>query len=363
MLPGGIIVGEDFMSVDLNSRAAVTALDPKGMLHFTEEYPNQCRTALALPVEGTLPKAEDFTLALLTGLGGSAVGGDYVKALFDAYGKIPFIVNRDYHLSSYVSSKTLVFCTSYSGNTEETLSAYHDAKAAGASIVCVTSGGKLKEMALADGYPVITVPGGQPPRTALGFMLIPVIKACIEIGLLPALDFDAAFALLDKCCAEWTVEGSNPIAKDLAKSLYGNLGIIYGLGVWQTIIANRWKGQINENAKNHIFVNAFPELNHNEILGWVQADGQGVAKYVGLVLEDGSESAKMKKRAEVTADLTKDICEFTHVQAVGANLFEKLLSLTYLGDFVSLYLAAMNQVYPENIDSINILKNALSNVA
>lgn len=349
------------MSIDLNSRESVTALDPKGMLHFTEEYPNQCRYALSL-VDGIEFPTGTYTAAMLTGLGGSAVGGDYVRAMFDAFGSIPFIVNRDYHLPSYVSPSTLVFATSYSGNTEETLSAYADAKKAGAQIICVTSGGKLKELALADGYPVITVPGGQPPRTALGFMLIPVLAACVKMGLLPEQDFAKAFDLLESLCKDWTVEGSNPIAKELANSLHGKLGIIYGLGTWQAIIANRWKGQINENSKNHIFVNAFPELNHNEILGWIKADEQGVAAYVGIVLEDGAESAKMKKRAEVTERLVKDLCSFEHVAATGETLLEKLLSLTYLGDFVSLYLATLNQVDPEDIGSINILKNELSQI-
>jgi glucose/mannose-6-phosphate isomerase len=350
------------MSIDLNSRAAVTALDPKGMLHFTEEYPNQCRQALTL-VEGVEFPTGTYTGAMLTGLGGSAVGGDYVRAMFDAFASIPFAVNRDYHLPAYVGKTTLVFATSYSGNTEETLSAYADAKAAGAQVICVTSGGKLKELALADGYPVITVPGGQPPRTALGFMLIPVLAACVKMGLLPSQDFSKAFDLLESLCKEWTVEGSSSIAKELGASLHGKLGIIYGLGTWQAIIANRWKGQINENAKNHIFVNTFPELNHNEILGWVKAGDQGVAQYVGMILEDGEESAKMKKRAEVTEGLVKDLCSFAHVTAIGDNLLEKLLSLTYLGDFVSLYLAVLNQVDPENIDSINILKTSLASVS
>jgi glucose/mannose-6-phosphate isomerase len=350
------------MSVDLNSRPSVTALDPKGMWHFTEEYPNQCRTALTL-VDGVALPTGNYSLAMLTGLGGSAVGGDYVRAMFEAFGEIPFIVNRDYHLPSYVNASTLVFATSYSGNTEETLSAYAEAKAAGAQIICVTSGGKLKENALADGYPVITVPGGQPPRTALGFMLIPVLAVCVKMGLLPEQDFAKAFDLCEKLCKEWTIEGNNPIAKEIAQSLKGNLGIAYGLGPWQAIIANRWKGQINENSKNHFFINVFPELNHNEILAWVQADGQGVSKYVGVVLEDGNESAKMKKRAEVTEGLVKDLCGFRHVQATGENLLEKLLTLTYLGDFVSLYLAALNEVDPENIDSINILKSELGKIA
>lgn len=349
------------MAVDLSSRSTVTALDPNRMWFFTEDYAAQCRRALAL-VDGVGLPSGDFQLAMLTGLGGSAVGGDYVRAMFEAYGEIPFIVNRDYHMPSYVNSKTLVFATSYSGNTEETLSAYAEAKAAGATIVCVTSGGKLKELALADGFSVITVPGGQPPRSALGYMLIPVLAAAIKMGLLPEQDFGAAFDFLEALKDEWTIEGSNSLAKDLAVSLHGGLGILYGLGPWQAIIANRWKGQINENSKNHIFTNVFPELNHNEILAWVKADGQGVSKYVGIILEDGTESAKMKKRAEVTERLVADKCQFSHVVAPGSNLLEKLLGLTYLGDFVSLYLAALNEVDPENIDSINILKSELSKV-
>jgi glucose/mannose-6-phosphate isomerase len=350
------------MSTDLNNRSAITALDPNGMWKYTDAYPDQCRAAYALEVEGALPSKDDFTLAMLTGLGGSAVGGDYVRALFDAYATVPFIVNRDYHLSNYVGPKTLVFCTSYSGNTEETLSAYADAKKAGASIICVTSGGKLKQMAQEDGYPVVTVPGGQPPRSALGYMLMPVLKLVVKMGFLPDLGFEKAFKLLDECKKNWTVEGPDSLAKDLASKLHGNLGVIYGLGGWQSIIANRWKGQINENSKNHIFVNSFPELNHNEILAWVKADEQGVSKYVGFVLKDGTESAKMNKRAEVTERLVKDVCEFTHINAIGDTLFEKLVSLTYLGDYVSLYLSVLNNVDPENIDSINTLKSELSKV-
>lgn len=352
------------MSVDLNNRAAVTALDPKGMLKLTEEFPDQCRKALELSLGLELkPLAQKPNVVILTGLGGSAAGGDYIKALFDAEGDVPFLVNRDYHLPHFVNSTSVVICSSYSGNTEETLSAYEDAKAAGAQIICVTSGGKLKANADRDGYPVYVVPGGQPPRTALGFMLIPGIVAVEALGLLPKHDHKAAFDLLEKCASEWTVDGSDSTAKELATRLYGKVGIMYGLGGWQFIVANRWKGQINENAKNHIFINVYPELNHNEILGWIRAGEQGIANYVGILLKDGTESAKMNKRAEVTEGLVKDLCTFTHVTAVGANLYEKLLALTFYGDFVSLYLAALNQVDPENIDSINVLKTALADIA
>lgn len=351
------------MAVNLNERSAVTALDPKGMLKYTDEFPKQCREALALARQVEAPTLSNRpNLVMLTGLGGSAAGGDFVRALFEAQAATPFLVNRDYHLPKYVGLGDVVFCSSYSGNTEETLSAYEDAKKAGAKIVCLTSGGELKKKADEDGNPTIVVPGGQPPRTALGYMLIPIIDMCVRLKLLPEQPFEEAFSALDEASSEWTVEGKDSGPKQLAQALYGKLGVLYGLGSWQGLIANRWRGQINENAKNLCFFNVFPELNHNEILGWVGAGKQGVGKYVVTVLTDGSETDKMKTRYKVTKKLVGDLADFHEVQARGEDLLSKLLTLTYYGDYVSIYLAALNQVDPENIDSINVLKAELSKV-
>lgn len=349
----------------LDDLSAVTRLDPKGMYGLTVAFPDQCETAVGIAQQasvGSLPAGCD--LVMLSGLGGSAAGGDFVRALFEAHGKIPFLVNRDYFLPAYVGPKTLVVACSYSGNTEETLSAYADAKSKGASILCITSGGKLAELAKADGFPLITIPGGQPPRTALGFLLMPVIVACEKLGLLPAQDYAALIAHLRAEVVRLgvgTAFSQNP-AKQLAANLFGKVSVLYGLGPWQGLVANRWKGQINENSKNMTFANTFPELNHNEILGWVRAMDQGVRQWVTVVLEDGTEIAKLKKRCEVTSRLIKDVSEIYHVQATGSNLMEKMIALALYGDFVSLYLAAMNEVDPENIDTINILKTELASV-
>ncbi|HEY0867878.1 MAG TPA: bifunctional phosphoglucose/phosphomannose isomerase, partial [Fimbriimonas sp.] len=341
----------------------VTAIDPKGMLKYTDEFPKQCREALALARQVEAPTLSNRpNLVLLTGLGGSAAGGDFVRALFEEQAATPFLVNRDYHLPKYVGLGDVVFCCSYSGNTEETLSAYEDAKKAGAKIICVTSGGKLKEKADEDGNPVIQVPGGQPPRTALGYLLIPVVDMCVRLKVLPEQPFQEAFDALDAGVSAWSVEGTDAQPKEIAQALYGKLGILYGLGSWQGLIANRWRGQINENAKNLCFHNAFPELNHNEILGWVGAGKQGVGKYVVVTLSDGTESEKMKTRYKVTKKLIGSLAEFHEVQARGEALLSKLLTLTFFGDYVSIYLAALNQVDPENIDSINTLKAELAKV-
>ncbi|MCX7800525.1 MAG: bifunctional phosphoglucose/phosphomannose isomerase [Fimbriimonadales bacterium] len=351
------------MDARLNDRGFVERMDPKGMLRLTEEFPNQCRRALEIARSSALPESVgDPKLVVLTGLGGSAAGGDFARALFEAQAKVPFVVNRDYALASFVGPDTLVFAASYSGNTEETLAAYDDARAKGAKIVVVTNGGKLAAKAQQVGVPCVIIPAGQPPRTALGYLLIPVVYACERFGLLPAQDYEAAFALLDQCRSDWTVEAADNPAKRLAAALHGKLGLLYGLGSWQAIVANRWKAQINENSKNMAFANAFPELNHNEILGWVGADRQGVASWVVALLQDGSESAKMQARARVTSELTSKVAEWHTVEARGGTLLQKMLSLTYFGDFVSLYLAALNGVDPENIDWINVLKSELAKV-
>jgi glucose/mannose-6-phosphate isomerase len=129
------------------------------------------------------------------------------------------------------------------------------------------------------------------------------------------------------------------------------------------LIANRWRSQINENAKQLAFFNGYPELNHNEILGWVNAGKMGVGKFVGVLLEGGSASDKMRKRAQVTERLVENTAKFHHVTAQGESLLEQMLSLAYIGDFVSIYLARLNESDPENIDYINTLKQELESVA
>lgn len=352
-------------AAQLDSRDFVTRLDPKNMLGLTESFPDQVRRAV--DIANAAPLATGSVrpdLVMLTGLGGSAAGGDFVRALFEANGSVPFFVNRDYHLPAFVGSGALVIACSYSGNTEETLSAYHDARRKGASIICVTSGGKLAELAESDGFPLIRIPAGQPPRTALGFLLMPVVVASERLGMIPAQDYDALIGHLEACVKLWTVDVAGPSnpCKSLALALHGKVAVLYGLGSWQGLVANRWKGQINENAKVMAFANTYPELNHNEILGWVKCTQQGVAQWAGVVLQDGSETAKMRKRREVTERLTADVCEWHGVTATGQDLLQKALALALFGDFLSLYMAALNGVDPENIDSINILKNELASV-
>jgi glucose/mannose-6-phosphate isomerase len=351
--------------INLDSREDVLRLDPKEMHRLTCEFSDQVKQALEIAENSSLPtwgaKPDNV---ILTGMGGSAAGGDFVGAMFDALGTVPFLVNRDYSLPNWAGSGSLVFAASYSGNTEETLAAYDQAKKLGANIIAVTSGGKLADQAAADGFPVIGIPGGQPPRTALGFLMMPVLAACIKLGLLPDQDFERLISLLKDSADAWRLESpesQNP-TKQMARELYGKPVVLYGLGSWQGAVAGRWKGQICENAKEMCFSHAYPELCHNEILGWVKANEQCSNGWGLVTLRDGTESPKMEARGRITADLVSHAAKNQYATAIGDTLLEKMMTLTLFGDFVSLYLAAMNEVDPESIDSINILKAELVSV-
>ncbi|MDR3689616.1 MAG: bifunctional phosphoglucose/phosphomannose isomerase [Fimbriimonas sp.] len=349
------------MAVDLDDRSVVSALDPDGMLALVEDLPTQCLNALEVAEQLSLrPLDRRPNLVVIGGMGAAATCGDIVRALFEEHAAVPIHINRDYRLPAFVGVGDLVFCVSYSGDTEETLSMYAEAKRFGAKIIAITSGGKLKELAEADGNSVYLVPGGQPPRTALGYMLIPMLVALQQLKLLHRLDIRGAIGLLEGIRRDLGVDSAGNAAKKLAQRMKGSVPILYGLGTWQTLIAHRWRTQINTNAKMLAFVNGYPDLDHNEIVGWHDASRQGVQRFVGVVLEGGAETDRLKLASSVTERLVGRICVFEHVTAQGETLLEKILSLAYFGDFLSIYLARLNDVDPETIEPINKLKDALS---
>ncbi|MBA3725555.1 MAG: bifunctional phosphoglucose/phosphomannose isomerase [Armatimonadetes bacterium] len=345
----------------LDDPAFVLRNDPKGMMGLTMGFPDQCRKALSIASSASLNDSlTGCDQIVVAGVGGSAAGGDFLRALFEAFSKTPCFVLRDYALPTFVNERTLVIACSYSGNTEETLTASAEALGRGCKMLAVTSGGALLEVGAKEGFPVIKVQAGQPPRTALGFLFVPPAVACVRLGYLPELEFEAAFVMLDSCVERWGVQARANPAKVLAGKLFETVPLIYGLGPWQGIVANRWKSQINENSKTMAFANTFPELNHNEIMGWSLADRQGVSKWATVILENGDESKRMQERSRVTQEIFSGKGEAHVVRAEGSSLLTQMLTLTFFGDLVSLYMAALYGIDPEAIDSINALKKALS---
>ena len=343
--------------------------DPSNMTDLVISFPEQCRDAIDIGQQIDINPPNNINSILVTGLGGSAVGGDYLQILFNRFGCIPVAVNRDYDIPSWVNKETLVFANSYSGNTEETLSAYSQAKVKGAHVFCLTSGGQLMSRAKDDGYPVITIPGGQPPRASLGYMFLPMVIMFMKWGWLPMGNssqhtFDQLTGLRDDANIDIPTEIN--FAKQLAVNLFGNLPLIYGES-YKAVIANRWKCQFNENTKILAYANAYPELTHNEIMGWEQAKLQADNLAV-LTLTDGLESPKMKTRMHVMTEKMnsaafQQVIEFNVKHSGGSetgDFLDRMLRMTYLADFVSIYLAALYKVDPYIIGSINDLKSALS---
>lgn len=332
--------------------------DRSGFLKLVLDFPEQVGRAVAIGESASLELGSfEPANVLLIGMGGSAAGGDFLHALFVAAGRVPFAVSRDYTVPAWVGSDTLVLACSYSGNTEETLASYGQAKRAGAKVVAVTSGGELASLAGRDGFPVVRVPGGQPPRTALGYMLVPAVVACGRLGLLPPEPWDEVVAALHTVRRDQSpdrAEGNE--AKSLARDLEGRIPVVYGQSAWTGAVANRWRGQVNENSKAMCLTHVFPELCHNEILGWACSARQG--HWHVCLLDGGDETEQMRRRVAETLELTG--VTYTRLYAPNGGLLTRMLALAYLGDFVSLYLAELLAQDPAQMSAIDELKRRLA---
>jgi glucose/mannose-6-phosphate isomerase len=335
------------------------------MYALVESFPEHVEAASSAARDFVLPDASSRRFLVVTGLGGSAIGGDLARAVAMRQMRIPFVVGRDYDLPQCVDSSSLVIACSYSGNTEETLSAYQQARKAGASVVCITSGGRLESLAKADGYPVLRLPGGLPPRAALGHSLITLLIALQKMGLV--FDVDASIqeagGLLRSLRDRYGVsspEGNGNRAKALANSLSGKIVAIYGSSGIMDAVAFRWRTQIEENAKNLALHQSVPEMNHNELVGWVYPDE--VLHRIGVVLlRDKEDHPQVQRRFDLTAEVIARKAGCVHeVWSDGESRLARILSTLYLGDFVSLYMAYLNNVDPTPVEVIDYLKKKLA---
>lgn len=340
------------------------SMDPKSMGALVESFPEQIRSAAQRGVKLKLPGGGQPNMLIVAGLGGSAIGGDLARSIAGPLLRMPLIVVRDYDLPGFMDASSLVFACSYSGNTEETLSAYQQARQAGAQIVCITSGGQLEAMAKAHSCPVLSLPSGLPPRAALGHSLMTLLAAMQSTEIIPdmAESIDETVDLLSGLRGKYGAANplsSNP-AKSLAQSLYGKIAAIYGANGIMDAVAFRWRSQIEENAKNLAFHHVLPEMNHNELVGWLYPEES--LRRIGVVfLRDKGEHPQIKRRFELTRELIGDKAGAVHeIWSEGDSLFARVMSAIYLGDFVSLYLAYLNSVDPTPVQVIDYFKSKLS---
>jgi glucose/mannose-6-phosphate isomerase len=260
-----------------------------------------------------------------------------------------------------VGPEQLVLAASYSGNTEETLSAYDDALERGAPRLVATTGGALAERARRDGAPVIPLPGGFQPRAAVGYGLVSALEAAALAGAGPSLreEVEAAAALAETLAAEWGPDGAEDgEAKALARTLHGTVPVVVGAELTAPV-AYRWKCQINENAGLPAFSSTLPEADHNEVVGWPGANGLG--PFSSVFLDDPASHPRNAVRSELTAtEAGAGARVVERITARGDTPLERLVSLVLLGDLVSLYLAVLAGTDPVDIAPIDRLKASLA---
>jgi glucose/mannose-6-phosphate isomerase len=343
------------------SRELIEKVDTTGQLADVLALPEHLRDAV-WRVESAIMQDWDTPAGLVVaGMGGSAIGGALARAALGDHASRPIFVTRAYGIPTWTTPDTMVLCASYSGETEETLACYESAGALGAKRTVVTTGGRLAEMARADGVPVIPLPAGFQPRAAVAYMIVASLEVAALCGVGPRLtaEIDVAASHVEELVAEWGPDSpEDSLAKQVARGLHGTTPVIAGAGLTSPI-AYRWKTQINENAKLPAFFGELPELDHNEIAGWEGANGAG--RFSAVFLDDSDAHPRVKQRMELTEQMIAGSAAASfRLETRGQTAIDRVISLVLLGDLVSIYMAALRGVDPGPVKVLDELKNALA---
>jgi len=334
-------------------------LDSDDMLQILENFPEQIENVVEKSEINLLPFQPDNIV--VTGMGGSAIVGDTLKSFLANRIQVPIYVNRDYTLPSFVDEETLLIVVSYSGNTEETLSAAREGLKRESKVVAISSNGELEKMCKKERFVFLKAPTGYPPRAAFAFLFVPVLQLLSEL-----LIYDSEVDILDSVSVlkelrdriKADVETEKNEAKKLAKRIQGKIPIVYGHSIYNAV-ANRWHTQFNENSEILSWFGAFPEMNHNEIVGW--KGGENVDEFIPILLRDEKELDKINHRIELTKELVFDgeVEDMIEVWTDADTQLARILYLVYLGDYVSIYLALLRGKDPSPVAIIDELKENL----
>lgn len=346
----------------LDNLSAYPSLDPSNMLEHIHRLPEQCSAVWQEAIRFDLPPDyRDINKVVVLGMGGSAIGGELALGL--VAGKAFTAVQRDYTLPCPLDKHTLVIASSYSGETEETLTAFGAALDCHTKTLVITTGGKLKAIAESRQVPVFPIGYQSPPRAALAYSLMPILAVLTKIGLLPDLSEDVVGASAIMSALAQRIDEKAPFstnrAKQLADHLHGHVAVIYG-AEFLSGVARRWKTQINENSKAWAFFEVLPEFNHNAVVGY-EHPGKHVPQPVPVMLSSNLLSSRMQKRIEVTRSiLTRAGIPHQLVKMEDGTPLSQMMGLVLFGDYVSYYLALLNRVDPTPVNVIDFLKKSLA---
>lgn len=300
---------------------------------------------------------------VVAGMGGSAIGGDIVRLLAKNEIDVPMVVSRNYTLPNWVDNHTLVICTSYSGNTEESLSAFNHAKDKGAQIVGISTGGTLTERMSELKIDLVVVPGGLQPRAALAILFVPMLYLIKKIGLIGSKtinELKSAVELINANRANYGTESKDNPTYALAQRIYKTIPVIYAESDATATLAVRWKGQLSENSKMLAYHNELPEMNHNEIVGW-ENNPDLIRKNSVIWLRDQSDHPRTAIRQESTRKIIGNLAGNHEIVSVeGNSTVERYLHMIHFGDWVSFWCAILHGTNPTPVKKIDLLKGILA---
>lgn len=343
----------------MNITEMVSKYDLSNQFKVLKESYTQVEYAWKLNIDLSSIDTSKVKNIIITGLGGSAIGGDLMSNFSRNDLKLPFAVNRNYELPAYANEATLVIASSYSGNTEETISALNDAIKKKCQVVCVTTGGKIEEMAKSNKIPVVKLLPGYQPRYALWINFFTLLKIFHTLKLVSDQTkiVDQVIDHLKTKAEEYSKESNEALL--LAEKLVGFVPLIYAVSDFTSVVATRMKGQFNENSKLHAFYSNYPELDHNEIMGWESFNAQKMnIKLINIL--DKEYHPQVTKRFQVTTQIIeKSGCEVINLESKENDFRLRLIDLIYLGDWATYYLAVLRGFDPTSIENINYLKEHL----
>jgi len=325
------------------------------MKQLVLDFPSQLHEALIIGQSYRfISQKKEFSNVILTGLGGSGIGGSIVQNYVSGTIAVPFGVNKDYFLPAYVNKDSLVIVSSYSGDTEETIHAMQQALKAKATVVCITSGGKISEMARRKKLDCILVPAGMPPRSCIGYSSIQVLYTLRYFGLI-----NDEFIRNSKAAIKLLRADEKAIQKkalSLAKALNGKLPIIYAAAHFEGL-ATRIRQQLNENSKVLGWERVIPEMNHNELVGWKDKANDKAVIFIHNDDDFERVTIRMGINKKVIRKYTSNIID---IHSKGKSYWEKVFYIIHLTDWVSVYLADIRKQDAMEVKVIDFLKDSLA---
>lgn len=328
------------------------------MDQLIQKFPQQLKDGLDIAAMSNITShAFPINKVIVAGMGGSGIGGDFVSQIGKEECSVPYIVNKSYEMPGFVDENTLVIISSYSGNTEESEQFLTSALSTKAKIVCITSGGKIMDLAIKEGLNYITLPSGWPsPRACLGFSIIQQLNVLVKLGLIKSGFLDQIRSSID--LLKFEQDEIKKKAKVIAEQLVNKQIVIYSTDRIESV-ALRLRQQLNENSKVLCWHHTIPEMNHNELVGWYEKNDQ----YAAIFFRNKDDYRKNITRMDITKSIiAQKTATIIEIYSKGQSLIEKMIYLVHLSDWISWYLSQLKKVDASEIKVIDFLKAELNKI-